>query len=163
MFTLLHALKTSTSDYVIWLDADVYAKSSPVDNWIKQILNGKCIAGQLESIKGFTHIETGILPVHRTHPHAHNVIKWIEKGYIQKEILGEAKPWDGAWMGNMYDQKIVPMNILWMLERQKYGVPTIAKAFSNQHLKWLVHHVGDKKFSSDYSGRSGRTKESELI
>jgi hypothetical protein len=163
MFTLLHALKTSTSDYVMWLDADVYAKTNPPKDWIQAVLKNYCVAGQIENIKGFTHVETGILPINRVHPDAHKVIEWIEEGYINRKILNEPKPWDGAWIGKMYDLRLVPMNVLWMLERQKEGVPVIAKAFSNNNLNWLVHHVGDKKFNDDYNGRSGRTKESELI
>jgi len=163
MFTLLHALKTSTSDYVMWLDADVYACSKPASGWIEKVLNDKCVAGQLESIKGFTHVETGILPVNMNHPEVDKVIKWIEKGYVQKEILNLSKPWDGAWIGKIYDLKIVPMNVLWMLERQKNGIPVIAKAFSSNDLNWLVHYVGDKKFNDSFSGRSGRTSETELI
>lgn len=163
MFTLLHALKNSTDDYVVWLDADVYARASPVNNWIETILGGKCIAGQLENIKGFTHIETGILPIHRVHRDTYKVINWIEKGYIHREILNEPKPWDGAWIGKLYNSNIVSMNILHMLVHHKNNIPVIAKAFSNQHLNWLVHNVGDKKFDNTYSGRSGRTINSELI
>lgn len=162
MFTLLHALKTSTSEYVVWLDADVYAKSKPTDNWIETILNNKCVAGQVEKVKGFTHVETGILPIHLKHPDAFKVINWIQHGYVHKQILKEPKPWDGAWIGKMYDHKIVPMNVITMLIHEK-GERSIAKAFSNQQSKWLVHKVGDSKFNNTYSGRSGRTKESELI
>lgn len=163
MFTLLHALKTSTSDYVVWLDSDVYARAKPVDGWIEKILNGKTVAGQLENVKGFTHVETGILPIHRSHPDTRKVIKWIEKGYVQKEILKEPKPWDGAWIGKMFKQNIVPTNSIHMLVHEKNNKPVIAKAFSSPDLNWLVHNVGDKKFDETYSGRSGRTKSSELI
>lgn len=163
MFTLLHALKTSTSDYVIWLDADVYARSKPIDNWIQHILDGKCIAGQLESVKGFTHIETGILPISMRHPEVNKVIDWIDKGYVHKEILDVPKPWDGIWMGKMYDSKLVSMNILKMLVLQTNSATITDKEFSHQSLNWLVHNVGDKKFGNVYSGRSGRSKQAELI
>ena len=163
MFTLLHALKTSTSDYVMWLDADVYATNHPKDNWIQTILNNKCIAGQLENIQGFPHIETGIIPIHRTHDHARKIINWIEHGYVHKKILDEAKPWDGMWIAKLHTLRIVDMNILSMLIRQKNNIPVQAKAFSNDSLNWLVHNVGDKKFGNVYSGRSGRSKQAELI
>jgi hypothetical protein len=160
---LLHALKTSTSDYVIWLDADVYARSKPVDNWIQRILDGKCIAGQLESVKGFTHIETGILPISMRHPEVNKVIDWIDKGYVHREILDVPKPWDGIWIGKMYDSKLVSMNILKMLALRTTSATITDKEFSHQSLKWLVHNVGDKKFGNVYSGRSGRSKQAELI
>lgn len=163
MFTLLHALKTSTSDYVMWLDADVYARAKPPTGWIEKILNGQCVAGQVENVKGFTHIETGILPISMKHPEVNKVINWIEKGYVHKEILDLPKPWDGIWIGKMYDNKLVPINVLKMLILEKNNIPVTAKAFSNEALNWLVHKVGDKKFGNEYSGRSGRSKGSELI
>ena len=163
MFTLLHALKTSTSEYVMWLDADVYATQSPTSSWIQNILNGRCIAGQLENIQGFPHVETGIIPIHRTHPHTHKIVDWIEQGYVHKKILNESKPWDGMWIAKLHTLGIVDMHILSMLTHTKNNKPVIAKAFSNSQLNWLVHNVGDKKFNDTYSGRSGRTKESELI
>ncbi len=161
MFTLLHALKTSTSDYVIWLDADVYATSKPKDRWIQTILNNKCIAGQLETVRGFPHIETGIIPINRTHSETHKIIDWIEQGYVHKKILDEAKPWDGIWIAKLNSLRIVDMNILSILIRQKNNIQ--AKTSSNDNLKWLVHNVGDKKFGNAYSGRSGRSKQAELI
>ena len=163
MFTLLHALKTSTSEYVMWLDADVYATNHPKDNWIHSILRGNPIAGQLETVQGFPHIETGIIPIHRTHAHAHKIVDWIEQGYVHRKILDEAKPWDGIWIAKLHTLGIVDMNILSMLVRQKNNNPIHAKAFSNNNLNWLVHNVGDRKFGDTYNGRSGRSTQSELI
>jgi hypothetical protein len=163
MFTLLHALKTSTSDYVMWLDADVYATSPPSDFWIQKILSGKPIAGQLENIQGFPHIETGIIPIHKTHSQAHKIIDWIEQGYIHKKILNEPKPWDGMWIAKLHTLRIVEMNILSMLIQQKNNILSQATASSNNNLNWLVHNVGDKKFGDVYNGRSGRSKQTELI
>lgn len=158
MFALLHALETSDTRYLIWLDSDVYAKSPPPDDWIKTVLNGKCVAGQVERVKHFTHIETGILIIDLHHPDVFKLVNWIKKGYINKEILNEPKPWDGAWIGKLYDLKLLDFNNIWMLVRSE-----VAKAFSNQNLNWLVHRVGDEKFPEEYSGRSGRTSNFELI
>jgi len=151
MFTLIHALENSNSRYLVWLDSDVYAKTSPAERWVESMLKGKCIAGQVERIKGFTHIETGILIIDLHHPDVSKLIDWVKKGYIQKQVLNEPKPWDGAWIGKLYDSKLVEFKNIWMV------------AFSDQSSKWLVHKVGDNKFSKEYSGRSGRTIESELV
>ena len=158
MFTLIHALQNSDTRYLIWLDSDVYAKTSPPDGWIENMLDGKCVAGQVERVKNFTHIETGILIIDLQHLDIPTLIKWIKKGYIQREILDEPKPWDGAWIGKLYDLKLIEFRHIWMLQRARTAV-----AFSDRSLNWLVHKVGDEKFPEEYSGRSGRTVESELV
>lgn len=146
MFTLLNALETSTERYVIWLDSDVIANTAPSEKWIHQVINGKCIAGQMESVKGIPHVETGLLVVDTHHPDVNKVKNWIAKGYIQKQILQEAKPWDGIWIAKLFKSNTVATQLIQL-----------------KTYKWFTHIVGDDKFTIDYSGRSGRTKESELI
>ena len=158
MFTLLHALKNSKSRYVIWLDADVYASKIPPENWLQAVLKNKCIAGQLERVKGFPHVETGILIIDMQHSDVQKVINWIEKGYIEKEILAEPKPWDGVWIGKLFVSNTVDCNNIKVVINGN-----IAKSFVVNNLSWLTHNVGDHKFPTDYSGRSGRTTSSELI
>lgn len=158
MFALLHALENSNTRYLIWLDSDVYARARPSEQWLIKVLNNKCIAGQVERVKNFTHVETGILIIDLQHPDISKLIDWIKKGYVGKDILKEPKPWDGAWIGKLYDLKLVDFNNIWMLTRNDH-----ARAFSDYSLNWLVHKVGDDKFPVEYSGRSGRTSDSELI
>lgn len=158
MFALLHALENANTRYLIWMDSDVYAKAHPSEQWITAMLDNKCMAGQVERVKNFTHVETGILIIDLEHPDLPKLISWIKKGYVEKDILKEPKPWDGAWIGKLYDLKLIAFNNIWMLTRNNH-----AKAFSNQRLQWLVHKVGDDKFPEEYSGRSGRTLESELV
>lgn len=164
MYTLLHAIRTSTEDFVIWMDADVYARSLPPSNWLESVIGSSCVAGQVERVKGFTHIETGILIVNLKHPDVSKLINWIEQGYPQFQILDEPKPWDGIWLGKLYNQRLIDFKNIEMLvyNNRSFG-PTIAKAFSNVNLKWLVHNVGDDKFTETFSGRSGRENHSELI
>ena len=158
MFTLLHALKNKETRYVIWMDADVYASKSPSDNWLDSVLKNKCIAGQLEHVKGFPHVETGILIIDTEHPDIQKIISWIEKGYIQKHILNESKPWDGAWIGKLFVSDTVECNNIRVVVRDN-----VARSFTTNSLQWLTHSVGDFKFPNNYSGRSGRTESAELI
>lgn len=163
MFTLLHALENPKARYVIWMDSDVYCTKSPSSNWIQDMMNGCCIAGQLEFVKGFPHVETGFLPIDTKHPDINKVINWIKQGYIERKILGEPKPWDGAWIGKLFDSNTVSCKKIRMMIHDKGDKQSVARAFSNESLLWLTHKVGDGKFNEDYSGRSGRKKSSELI
>jgi hypothetical protein len=158
MFTLLDALNNSTERYVIWLDSDVYANNSPEENWLLKIIEEKAIAGQLENAKGFPHIETGILIIDTKHQDITKIKKWIHQGYIGKEILKEPKPWDGIWMAKLFLSNTVDAKYIQIVTQNN-----VAKPFSSHSMKWLTHYVGDRKFDHTYSGRSGRTKESELI
>lgn len=162
MFTLLHALENASTRYVLWIDADVYAVKSPSQGWIEQVLDNHLIAGQLEHVKGFPHVETGLLIIDTHHGSFQNLIKWIRKGYVDKLILGEAKPWDGAWIGKLFESNPSYCKKISMMHHDK-GERSHAKAFSDTSLRWLVHKVGDFKFDTSYSGRSGRTLKTELI
>lgn len=158
MYTVLHALNNSKERYVVWMDSDVYAKKHPTEDWIETVLNGKCFAGQLEHVKGFPHIESGILIFDTHHSDIKIVKRWITEGYIDKKILKEQKAWDGAWLGKLVTtQPIQWSNINMLITSNR------ALAFSGKALAWLVHVVGDGKFDPSYSGRSGRTKDNELI
>lgn len=163
MFTLKHALETSDTRYVLWLDSDVRAVKSPPKNWIETVLNNHAIAGQLEHVKGFPHVETGLLLIDCEHNDKEKIIDWIDQGYNKKEILSEPKPWDGAWIGKLFESNTVECKKIKILEHDRGDSKGHAKAFSDPSLHWLVHKVGDHKFTEDYSGRSGRTEQSELI
>ena len=163
MFTLLNSLENPKARYVVWMDADVYCQKGPSANWIQNIMEGTCIAGQLEYIKGFPHVETGFLPIDTHHIHANRVVSWIKEGYINRKILGETKPWDGAWIGKLFESNTVSCKKIKMMIHEKGEEQSVARAFSDSSLLWLTHRVGDGKFNENYSGRSGRTKNSELI
>lgn len=158
MFTLLHALKTSSSRYLIWLDSDVYATEPPKKDWIETCLNGKCIAGQHEFIKGALHIESGILIIDLHHKDKNKIIEWIEDGYVKRKILLESKPWDGFWLAKMFSSKTVECNAVKMLH-----LDSRSKMTKNNTGCWLIHNVGDNKFNNLYNGRSGRKENTELI
>lgn len=159
MFVTLRALQTSKERYLIWLDADVLATSSPPEGWIEKCLNEKCVAGQLETIKAGGHIETGILIFDLHHPDIQKVKDWISLGYIQKQILKEEKAWDGIWMAKLLMAGDVEWNNLQMVIQNN-----TAKAFSDTSLKWLTHRVGKNKFKhTTISSRSGRSDSNELL
>jgi hypothetical protein len=165
MFTLAHALKNATTDYVIWMDADVYATKSPEPNWLNDVLGSSCLAGQVESVKGATHIETGLVLVNVKHPDLQLVIDWIEQGYLHKKILEESKPWDGFWMGKLYNSNTVDFKSIWMkiIHERTSAKTSIARPFSDPKLSWLTHRLGDRKFDDNHNGRSGRTADTELL
>lgn len=158
MYTLLDALNTAEERFVIWLDSDVYAKRSPGNNWIQSVLQNKCIAGQMERAKGFSHVETGIILIDTEHKDINKVRSWIHRGYVEKQILNEAKPWDGIWIAKLFESKTVEVRQIQILTQRN-----TAKPFSDTSMSWLAHQVGDNKFPDDYSGRSGRISSSELI
>jgi hypothetical protein len=147
MFVILHSLKNSDDTHLIWLDSDVIAKSSPPAKWITTALKNSCMAGKLEKIKNKSHIESGILIFDKTHPDITKIEDWINLGYTQKKILNEHKAWDGFWLGKLTQTNSVSWNNINLFDKQS----------------WLIHQVGDEKFSSKYSGRSGRQKDNELI
>lgn len=159
MFALRHTLRQTTSQYVLWIDSDVYASNSPPDGWISNTLGGNAIAGQLENIKGTPHVETGVLLIDCYHKDKDKIVKWIEQGYINNRILFESKPWDGIWIGKLFESNTVSCRKIKMLFQDR-GDDTNTTNLSSY---WLVHKVGDHKFSEAYSGRSGRTNSSELI
>jgi hypothetical protein len=80
----------------------------------------------------------------------------------QRKILDESKPWDGAWIGKFFVENEALCKKISMMHLGKDD-NSVARAFSNQSLFWLVHKVGDYKFNELYSGRSGRTPKTELI
>lgn len=158
-FSLLHALKNSKSKYLIWLDSDVVARRTPIEDWIQICLNEKCMAGQLEHIKAGGHVETGVLIFDLEHPDIKKIIDWVDLGYNQQKILKEEKAWDGIWMAKLVMSNSISWNNLTMVVKTD-----IAKAFSNDNLKWLAHKVGKEKFkASNFNVRSGRSEENELI
>ena len=163
MFTLKHALENSQSRYIMWLDSDVRADKVPPKNWIENTLENQAIAGQLEHVKGFPHVETGLVLVDCWHPDITKIIDWIDLGYNQKKILDEPKPWDGAWIGKLFESNDVACKKIKILQHDRGDKGSHARAFSDPSLNWLVHKVGDHKFVDGFSGRSGRTADSELI
>ena len=159
MYTLLDAIKTCNTRYLIWLDADVWASKPPDKHWITDCLNNTGLAAQLEFIKAGGHIETGILILDLEHPDKEKIYNWIYDGYVNFKILEEEKPWDGIWMAKLLQTNSVSWNNLNMVIKGD-----IAKAFSNEKLKWLVHGVGKKKFQKTaVNQRSGRSPDQELI
>jgi hypothetical protein len=159
MFTLMHALKNTEERYLIWLDADVIAMHKPTDNWILECLDNKCLAGQLEFVKAGGHVETGILIIDLHHPDIDILYNWIKLGYVEYKILEEEKAWDGIWIAKLVQSNTIAWNNISMVIQQK-----VAKAFSDNKLKWLRHRVGKHKFQeTKISARSGRTVDNELI
>jgi hypothetical protein len=155
----MHALTNTNERYLIWLDADVAASSPPVDNWLATCLNKKCLAGQLEFIKAGGHVETGILIIDLHHPDIDKLYNWIKLGYRDFKILEEEKAWDGIWIAKLVQSNTIAWNNISMVIQQK-----VAKAFSDNKLKWLTHRVGKHKFrASEISARSGRLPKNELI
>jgi hypothetical protein len=146
MFVLVDALEHTSKKYIIWLDSDVVAVKSPETNWIKKNLNNQCFAGKLEKINGQSHIESGILLFDTTHYDITKCTDWIKEGYFNKKIFLENKAWDGFWLA-----KLINQNISW----------NNSNMFSRD--SFLIHCVGDEKFTNDYSGRSGRSQNNELI
>lgn len=159
MFTLMHALKNTKERYLIWLDADVIAVHQPRDNWVLDCLGHKCLAGQLEFIKAGGHVETGILIMDLYHADIDKLYNWIKVGYVECKILEEDKAWDGIWIAKLVQSNTVAFNNIAMVIQQK-----VAKAFSDNNLKWLQHRVGKRKFdNSNVNERSGRMQSKELI
>ena len=159
MYALLHALKNTNARYLIWLDADVVATAVPPDNWINSCIDGKCLAGQLEYVKGHGHIETGIILIDLNHPDVDKLYNWIKLGYVEKKILEEDKAWDGIWIAKLVLSNNIAWNNLQMVIQKQ-----VARAFSNNQLHWLHHRVGKFKFKdTEYSKRSGRSPNRELI
>jgi hypothetical protein len=159
MYTVLDAIKTCNTRYLIWLDADVWASRQPGKKWITDCLNNTSLAAQLEFIKAGGHIETGILIFDLHHPDTEKIYNWISEGYVDFKILDENKPWDGIWMAKLLQTNTVKWNNLDMVIKGD-----IAKAFSNERLSWLVHGVGKKKFhKTAVNQRSGRSPDQELI
>jgi hypothetical protein len=167
MYTVLHAMKNCNSKYLIWLDADVKAVTSPSHEWIEKCLLDKSLAAQLEMIKAGGHIETGILIFDLEHADSQTIYNWIYDGYVNFKILDEEKAWDGIWMAKLLMTDTVAWNKLTMVTKNKSTMGTKrsqAVAFSNNDLKWLVHRVGKRKFNqSQLSSRSGRSSDNELI
>ena len=159
MFTLMHALKHTEERYLIWLDSDVVAVHKPKDSWLLDCLNDKCLAGQLEFIKEGGHVETGILIIDLHHPDVDKLYNWIALGYIENKILEEKKAWDGIWIAKLVQSNSIAWNNISMVIHQN-----VAKAFSDNGLKWLKHRVGKVKFrETKISARSGRSAKNELI
>jgi hypothetical protein len=159
MFALMHALKNTSERYVVWLDSDVIALRRPKDDWINTCLNGQCLAGQLEFIKEGGHVETGILIIDLHHPDIDKLYNWIALGYIENKILEEKKAWDGIWIAKLVQSNSFAWNNISMVIQQN-----VAKAFSDNNLKWLRHRVGKAKFrETKISARSGRSAKNELI
>jgi hypothetical protein len=159
MFALLNAMKTVNSRYLIWLDADVFATRTPDAGWIEKCLDGNAMAAQLEFIKAGGHVETGILIIDLHHPDIDKLYNWIKLGYRDFKILEEEKAWDGIWIAKLVQSNTIAWNNISMVIQQK-----VAKAFSDNKLKWLTHRVGKHKFrASEISARSGRLPKNELI
>jgi predicted nucleic acid-binding protein len=80
-------------------------------------------------------------------------------GYVEYKILEEEKAWDGIWIAKLVQSNTIAWNNISMVIQQK-----VAKAFSDNKLKWLRHRVGKHKFQeTKISARSGRTVDNELI
>lgn len=151
MFALLHALSTCKERYLVWMDSDVSARKHPSKNWAQNIVGKSCIAGHMQTIKGLPHVETGVLVLDMNHRDIHKVKDWIQLGYPEKQILLETKPWDGIWIAKMFNSA--------QIDVRKIKIASIG----SDKTGWLLHNVGDDKFTKNHSGRSGRISQSELI
>lgn len=159
MFALMHAIKNTSTRYLIWLDADVLAVKEPPNDWLESCLDSQCLAGQLEFIKAGGHVETGILIIDLHHRDLNKLYDWIKLGYVDLKILEEEKAWDGIWIAKLVQSNTIAWNNLSMTYKSK-----TAQAFSNKQLHWLTHKVGKFKFrNTEISARSGRSPGNELI
>ena len=139
-FVILHALKNTKCDYVVWLDGDCVFISNDFSSFCEDCLGGNFIACQNEG----GHIESGVLVFDATHDKLNSFIKSFNENYwdiLKRKTLGV--PFDGY----ILYQTLINNNLPFTDLNLNYGLGKIQstpdKTFLNPLLKTrFIHNIG---------------------
>jgi hypothetical protein len=150
VFAMHHALNTTQSDYLVFLDGDTYSKNPVPSSIAAQLVNNHLFAVHFEKLKHGLHFETGLISFNLKHPQMSILKDILISEYVTLEIYNHKKTWDGFWFAYLF--KKYNLDVLDLSGGISTGV------FTNKLINnLLVHEAGNKKYIGKnfdrYSGR----------
>jgi hypothetical protein len=151
VFAIDHALRTCTSDYVIYLDADTYSFNAAPPDLGKKLCENNLLAVHFEKLLHGLHFETGLIVFNRRHERLQEFLDLYVEGYTTYKIYDMKKTWDSYWLVHLYEEYELPISNL--------GNKT-NKVFNNPIIKtFMAHDVGPEKYiNANFDRYTGRKR-----
>lgn len=144
-FVMQHALKTITTDYAVWVDADCIFHKESYDEFPQNIMRDNFLACQLEVQPGEcgNHIESGLLVFDMHHPNTVKFVEGFTDNYKVERLKKFVRPFDGYIINRTLEELNLPYTNL----NEQYGVPGINGVSYNTFLhpeiiKRFKHNIG---------------------
>ena len=145
-FVVQHALKTITTDYAVWVDADCIFHKESYDGFPQSIIGDKFLACQLEEQPGDecgNHIESGLLIFDMHHPNTAKFVQGFADNYKVENLKKYVRPFDGYIINRTLEELNLPYTNL----NEQYGVPGVQGDTANTFLhpeisKRFKHNIG---------------------
>jgi len=145
-FVIQHALKTITTDYAIWVDADCVFHKESYEGFPQNIMGNNFLACQLEeNIENDSgnHIESGLLVFDMHHPDTARFVQEFSNNYKVERLKKYVRPFDGYIINRTLEELKLPYTNL----NKEYGVVGIQGDTANTFLhpeisKRFKHNIG---------------------
>jgi hypothetical protein len=147
-FVIQHALKTITTDYAIWIDADCVFHKESYDQFPQNIMGDNFLACQLEvqkqdHVEWGNHVESGVLVFDMQHPNTAKFAQAFADNYQVEKLKKYVRPFDGYIIARTLEELNSPYTNL----NKRYGVPGVQGDEVNTFLhpeikKRFTHNIG---------------------
>jgi len=149
VYAMSHALKTSTHDYLIFLDGDTRTIKTIPKNIASKLVLNNLFAVHFETLKNRLHFETGLVVFNLHHTLKTWLAQEIVKPYDTMAVYNMEKTWDGFVLADIWKKYNLPVTNL---------SAGCAGVFCNPLVKSFIQHdVGPKKYQgTDYDRYLGK-------
>ena len=145
-FVMQHALKTITTDYAVWLDADCIFHKESYNEFPQGIMGNNFLACQLEeNIENDSgnHIESGLLVFDMHHADTARFAQGFSDNYKVERLKKYVRPFDGYIINRTLEELKLPYTNL----NEEYGVVGIqgdaSSTFRHPEIsKRFTHNIG---------------------
>jgi hypothetical protein len=145
-FVMQHALKTITTDYAIWIDADCIFHKESYDQFPQNIIGNNFLACQLEAQPEHecgSHVESGLLVFNLHHPDTAKFVQGFADNYKVENLKKFVRPFDGYIINRTLEEMNLPYTNL----NEGYGVAGVQGDAANTFLhpeirKRFKHNIG---------------------
>ena len=135
----IHAIRNSTADYVIWLDADVVQTQEITPDQLQTLMPSADHVATFLSRQPWMYAETGWIAYNLAHPDTRPFINALEEIYLSRRIF-DLEQWHDAFVWDHVRQATTtPMRNI--LPRPRTGDP-FGQSDLGSH---FAHHKGPRK------------------
>jgi hypothetical protein len=135
----IHAIRNSTADYVIWLDADVVQTQPITDDQVMMLMPGSKHVATFLNRQPWKYAETGWIAYNLHHAQTRPFINALEEIYLSRRIF-DLPEWHDAYVwDHVRQQTLTPM-------RDILRQPRTPDPFAHSDLgSHFAHHKGPRK------------------
>jgi len=146
-FVMQNALKTVTTDYAIWIDADCVFHKESYSQFPQCIIGNNFLACQLEVEPSYAecgnHVESGVLVFDMYHPNTAKFVQAFADNYKVERLKKFVRPFDGYIINRTLEELNLPYTNL----NEGHGVDGIQGNAVNTFLhpeinKRFKHNIG---------------------